>query len=250
MARSATAGTDYLEYAGKASPNIDNYSFGAWFEVPDVTNAYSIIVQMNSGNSGQYNQLLAVGDNGDRLLFICGDGSTQPQAFTTTTYTAGAPYHGLAVTAANNDRRVYLNGAGKGTSSTTNSATVNNTLVGSRHNAGGYHLAAPGGRVWEAALWGGTLTDDDAASLAAGVSPLLVRRDILVAYWPIYGVQSPELDIVNGLNLTVNGFVAAQHGLIYMPTQLMMAPFAPTAPAFQAAWARNANTLLQSGARP
>ena len=48
------------------------------------------------------------------------------------------------------------------------------------------------------------LTDEEIASLAAGVSPLRMRRDNLVAYWPVNG-QSPEPDVVGGLDLTITG---------------------------------------------
>ncbi len=54
------------------------------------------------------------------------------------------------------------------------------------------------------AIWNVALTDSEIATLAEGVSPLRVRRDALVYYCPIGG-QSPEIDIIGGVNMTVTG---------------------------------------------
>lgn len=65
------------------------------------------------------------------------------------------------------------------------------------------------GRIGHCAIWNASLSDQEIETLAQGVSPLRVRRDALVAYWPVNG-QSPEIDIVGGINLTVNGTTVAE----------------------------------------
>lgn len=71
------------------------------------------------------------------------------------------------------------------------------------------------GDVAHVALWNVALTDDEVASLAAGVSPLRMRRDALIAYWPVGG-QSPEPDVVGGFDLVVtNGPVQSEEPPIH-----------------------------------
>jgi len=60
------------------------------------------------------------------------------------------------------------------------------------------------GLVSHTAVWDVGLSVNEIVSLANGHSPLKVRRSNLVSYAPLNG-QSPEPDIVGGLNLTVNG---------------------------------------------
>jgi hypothetical protein len=47
----------------------------------------------------------------------------------------------------------------------------------------------PDGRAGLTAAWSATLTDGEAAALAAGVSPLLVRPDSLVYFRPGVSVE-------------------------------------------------------------
>jgi hypothetical protein len=49
------------------------------------------------------------------------------------------------------------------------------------------------------------LSASDVAILAAGVCPLLVRPEALLAYWPLWGIYSPETDLVGGFGMTVTG---------------------------------------------
>ena len=56
------------------------------------------------------------------------------------------------------------------------------------------------GYVAEAAIWNVALTDDEMETLAAGFSPLFVRPQGLVAYWPL--VRDTDDDVVGGYNMT------------------------------------------------
>ena len=69
-------------------------------------------------------------------------------------------------------------------------------------------VTTPNLRVGHVALWDAALTAQEVASLANGVSPLRMRRGNLIEYWPING-QSPELGVVGGFNMTLNGVPAA-----------------------------------------
>jgi hypothetical protein len=57
------------------------------------------------------------------------------------------------------------------------------------------------GRIAEAAIWNVALSADDAASLAAGASPLTIRRDALVGYWPLRDADG-DISAVNAYTMT------------------------------------------------
>jgi len=111
------------------------------------------------------------------------------------------------VEAATNDRRVYLNGTNKGTNSTTKDPFKGNTVhqrisIGAEVRSGGVVNDLWEGDLGHIAAWSAALTDDEVLGLET-VSPLRMRRDSLVYYCPIGG-QSPEQDIIGGLDMTIN----------------------------------------------
>lgn len=77
------------------------------------------------------------------------------------------------------------------------------------------------GLIAEVAIWNIALNASEIAALARGVSPLLIRRQNLQGYWPIWGVGSPERDYSGkGGHGTVTGtLTAARHAPV--------APFVP-----------------------
>lgn len=80
------------------------------------------------------------------------------------------------------------------------------------------------GDIAEAAIWSAALTAEEFAVLAAGASPLLVRPGALVNYWPIVGRHGPEIDLVGGNDLTVNGAVASDHPRMFYPARSRFVP--------------------------
>jgi hypothetical protein len=62
------------------------------------------------------------------------------------------------------------------------------------------------GFIAHAALWRTALTDADYAALAAGVSPLAIRRESLVSYFPLQDSQGIH-DVVGGVRGTITGSV-------------------------------------------
>jgi len=87
-----------------------------------------------------------------------------------------------------------------------NVASVDRMLIGAWERLGGW-LAYFGGAVAEAAIWQGALGDSDLAQLAAGYSPLLVRSQDLIAYWPLGGPfgNNDQDHSGNGFDLTAYG---------------------------------------------
>jgi hypothetical protein len=88
----------------------------------------------------------------------------------------------------------------------------------------------------EVAIWSAALTDDEVNALQKGFSPLLIRPQSLVAYWPLSGNDSPERDRgKNGYNLTLtNGPTKADHPRIYYPSHGKTSFYFSTAASFAA----------------
>jgi hypothetical protein len=89
-------------------------------------------------------------------------------------------------------------------------STLNRTTIGRRTNSAlsGYYS----GRVAEAAIWSVALADAEIAALAAGVLPYRVRPGSLLAYWPLWGQHSPEIDLAKGtFPLPVTGATLGNH---------------------------------------
>lgn len=64
------------------------------------------------------------------------------------------------------------------------------------------------GKLAEIGHWNRILTAGEIAALGKGYSPSILPRG-LVAYWPLMGVHSPEMERRQGANLTLNNTPAA-----------------------------------------
>jgi hypothetical protein len=123
--------------------------------------------------------------------------------------------------------RMFVNGTQEATASAGGAPTPSgdNLNIGRRPSGGGLNYADA--TISEVAIWDAALTADEAAMLAKGLCPLLVRPQSLVAYLPLYGRFSGEPDLVGGITGTVSGATAAEHPRIYRPARSMVA--VPTA---------------------
>lgn len=114
-------------------------------------------------------------------------------------------WHHIVGTYDGSDIRIYVDGVEENSTGASGSITSSSTPV--RIGAGGdggienpFDGEAGHGAIWD----GAALTAQEVASLAAGVSPLRIRRDNLAFYSPLNG-QSPEPDVVGGAVGTVIG---------------------------------------------
>ena len=194
---------------------------------------------------------------GDPLRFISRTGGTNSVADTTTGYTTGVWYHACAVGISATSRDVYLNGGSKGsntTSSTPSGLDTTSLGVSTRNTT----VNVYDGRIAEAAIWNVALNADEVLALANRVSPQRVRPASLLAYWPLYGIGSPEPDCGSNstrYNMTVTGATQFAHAPVMPPFGVLgdwsgafTAAAAPGgAPTFNAAWVGNANTFLGGG---
>ena len=76
------------------------------------------------------------------------------------------------------------------------------------------------GGIAEAAAYSVALTSGEIAMLAAGFSPLMVRPESLIGYWPLGGAYSNDnMDVVGGNTLTTTGGpIAEPHPRIIYPS--------------------------------
>jgi hypothetical protein len=134
------AGTDWVASQGKYALNFDAVDDGvalqnvtitaapfticAWFRVADVT-AYRTIFSLNAiGADSNYYALQSRGDvSGDPLEFLVRSSLGPVAVRTSTSVVAGVWQFACAVEASPTDHRVYLNGAGVGSSTTARTPT-------------------------------------------------------------------------------------------------------------------------------
>lgn len=135
----------------------------------------------------------------DQMLMIVYDGAAE--ALFGPIMTNGQWYHVLVVERSTTDREMYVDGV----SVDTNSGAVS-PLAAVRFSVGRMDGSAGNrglnGITGQLAVWDADVSAH-AQSLASGVSPLQIRP-LPTAYYPLNG-QSPEPDIVGGLNMTVSG---------------------------------------------
>ena len=166
------------------------------------------------------------GAAGDPIKASQAAGGTVNSASTSTGYSTGVWTHAAAVFATTTSRTAYINGGSSGTSTSTrnNPSGLDSVSIGRL----GYSTPINylNGRTAEVGVWNVELTATEIATLAKGVSPLLVRADALVSYWPIVGRTSPEIDLMGAHPLTLTGTVQVDHPPMRYPGRVHVVPAA------------------------
>ena len=190
-------------------------TLAAWFNTDDLGVNQCLLSVADSGSGNNYFTILIEGLVDDYLDASQRSASTTGHCRTTAAPSADAWHHGCAVFAAIDDTRSYLDGGGKGTDNTSITPTGLDR-VGIGVHADSTPLGYMPGAIAEAAIWNAALTDDEVAILAKGYSPLLVRPQNLVAYWPL--IRDTDDDIVGGYSMTpVNSPTVAAHPRVFYP---------------------------------
>ena len=215
MARNFTrVSSEYLENAS-AVVSAWPVSFAAWFKSDSATTEQVILCIANSSVTNNFVSLSLRGDEyGDYIWAWSKQGNDA--AISTAGYPTGQWHHAAAVFASASSRTIYLDGRNSNTNTNTSSDTGFDATAVGRHCD-----ATPGdyfsGDIAEAAIYDVALTANDAAQLAAGFSPALVRTNGLVAYWPL--IRDEDQDRVGGYDLTAyNTPAIAAHVSIRYPS--------------------------------
>ncbi len=150
--------------------------------------------------SGQFSYLISILSGGN-AQFVINDGSNA-LAIGSTDVTDGE-WHHVVGTYDGALVNLYIDGVEE--DSTANTGALNSSTSSVILGTGSGGTEQPyNGDLGHAAIWNVGLSASEAASLAASVSPLRIRRDSIVFYAPFNG-QSPEADVIGGNTGTVNG---------------------------------------------
>lgn len=188
------------------------------------------LIRLTANNDGLDHCILgfweAGANNGFRLMVASQAGSMKVRVATkaggvaysasSTTAISDLNWHSAVgeITAAN-ARQCWLDNGGNGSSSTSlTPGTLTKTSIGAQDN-GGTIDSNIGHELANVAVWSGTLTADERAALANGVSPALIRPDILKIYEPLW-VDGTDF---RGPAFTVTGASVVAHPRVYMPAR-------------------------------
>lgn len=230
MSRSFNGSSDYLVYSG-AVDAAHPMTFALWFNKPTTTFATAFSISNTNVSNPNRNSIILSNTPNVRAFSANSGGTTTAVATSTANYSVNTWHHACAVFSNNSSRTVYLDGGNSATNTTTvavNAGSFVATTIGGFSNSGGIGQPCDG-LIAEVAVWNVSLTAEDARALASGISPILIRPDVLVAYWPLYGEASPEPERRNRYEMTVNGATKADHPRVYMPAGVMIPRKAPVA---------------------
>jgi len=217
MSRTGWGSANFLRYSG-AVVSAYPCSLAIWFyttatALNKLIGVFDSTVSLNNGQ-------ISVGINAAGAVSArSGQTSGSNVADTTTTYSLNTWQHACGVFASTSSRAAYLNGGGKGTNAAViNFPSANRTSMGRRDNSSGDQAFDTNGMLAEGAAWNVALTDTDVAKLAGGVSPLLIRPEGLVGYWPVIGAYSPEIELRGRQEMAIQGSLsAAAHPAVFYP---------------------------------
>lgn len=161
------------------------FTFAAWVNFV-TNNSQQSIISLNTAGTNTFELTL---DSGGHLVTREFDNTTLAASGSAGIPTTGSWHHCAGTSSGHSNRTSYLDGSAGTTDTTTVGATVTNTGIGT--SLGGNFLNAA---IAFAAIWNVVLSLADIVNLSSGINPLTYRPDALVAYWPLWGDDSPEPD--------------------------------------------------------
>lgn len=158
------------------------------------------------------------------------DGTNNGVATGTTVVNVGDVVHLCGVFASTTSRSIFVNGV----SEATDTANCGNAFTPDRWDFGTLDAGSGSktdhfeGDLWEWAAWNVALDAAEIAALGKGVSPLLIRPQSLIGYWPFLDAAAPDVDRwKNRVDLTpVNAPTMTTHGRMFYPVGPQSAPAA------------------------
>ena len=201
--------TNYLESASTpitAAP----FTISAWLNTDTLASSDTAAGIFNGGSDFNFWELQIPATA--NVVFQIKDSGGSTKTASAAGMTTGVWHHVIGHEVSSSDRRVRRTNDFTTTNTGTN--TVAATLTGSSRITVGHRgilTRSNGfdGKIGHLALWNIALTDNDGLSLAMGISPLRLKADNLVGYWPINGVAAPEKNLIaGGVGLVLTGTLA------------------------------------------
>jgi hypothetical protein len=173
------------------------FTMGCFVKTDDLTtDQCAMLVHDENSNSERFS--LKLDTTSDLVQAISRDGGVSSTAETSSSYSANIWHHICARFTSTTSRDAFLDGGSKG--SNTDSSTpsgIDALSIGMRD------LSTPdnflSGKIAHAAIWNVALTDAEVAVLARGADPRSIRRNNLVAYWPL---TTDDDDIIGSYDMT------------------------------------------------
>lgn len=251
MARTWAGATDRVEYAGALVTAVP-LTFVAWVKLLAVGAVNRAIVEIrDKDTAADTHRWTLFMFNNETIGAATASASASAVGFATNIMQVGRWYHAAAVFTNDSLRTGYCNGVG-GTPNTSTRAPLNAdiTMIGCSiyDNAGTPTYQIPwGGEIADVAIYNAALTAAEIRNLyTSQCSPMAVRKNNLVAYLPLTGRGATvERDVYGNRDFVVTGATAEAQQIIR--PRLVHARYGkvPAGSSFQAAWARNANTVLK-----
>lgn len=212
MARAGWSNTDFLNVTNNPfGTTAYPFTFACRFYPTSVGATQYMVYLTNNAQSDLF--ALSLGNTSKLRANVAGAGSGN-YSESGAVVTANAWHTAVGVFTSTTSRTVYLDGVAGATDTVARSPSLAQTKVFVGVQNGGNPFS---GRIAEVAMWNTGLTADDVASFNAGFSPLLIRPQSLIEYWPLFGAASPEPSLRNASNaLSLTGAPsAASHPRVY-----------------------------------
>jgi len=197
---------DFLDAGNPSTLNLtgDEVTLSAWIRPASFTAEMKFFAKWTVG---QFQYLLSVNTSDVPIFAIFNGGTNIAEGSTTLStdvwYHIVGTYDGTTVI-------VYVDGVEDGTNPTTGTMSSTSAPVRIGAGSGGSGTENPfDGDIGHCAIWDVALTADEIESLSVGINPLNIRSENRLFYAPLNG-QSPELDVIDGLSLTVNGTTVSE----------------------------------------
>jgi len=213
MARKFVAASNQYLYNANAVKDAVPLTMACWVKPADVSASYIPMSLTDTAGQIDYFCLQLTITTGTLVARTRSVGGGD-NAETANVVTAGKWHHICGVWAATDDRKSYLDAgtAGTGTADLT-PAGIDTTSIGAHKDS--VILQHLNGQIAEAAIWDVALSTDEIKQLAHGMSPYLVNRANLLAYWPL---TLDDTDLAGVYDLTaINSptFSNSPPGIIY-----------------------------------
>jgi Concanavalin A-like lectin/glucanases superfamily len=204
MARSFNGSSDHISLGTTKLPTGNSaISVAAWV-MTNITSGSPVISCMGTDHSGGNQEYLFYlqGNNmpGEGVHFVTEFGSGSGKVTGSITVSTGQWYHVVA-TYDGATNRLYVNGTADGSTSYSSANFVYGvSRIGDYVPSSGGESNFWNGNISEWAVWNVALSANEIAGLANSTIPCRTRPASLVAYLPLWGLQSPEPDLSGNQN--------------------------------------------------
>ena len=202
---------DYLTKTHATGGPVSSYPFtlAAWFKPPTEYKDWQGFVLSDGTETARYG--IGPANFGRWAIYRLGVEKRSASGFGGgySKTTANDWSHAAGVFNGQSDRKLYVNGSSNLMSDGGNIGATTLTdanIIGIGYGPTNGTNAIYKGEIAEAAIYNAALTADEIDHLYAGVSPLFIRPDSLISYFPLGGLTASDSgqDLIGSNSLTVN----------------------------------------------